>query len=270
MKKVLYILFFIFIIPAISFAQHYIEVTCDLVQDCFIVEEMLKKNYENKDIFIQDTMVYLGPYDMDEIESVKNNIIQEMNLSARIVSVKDVTFIKPIDDIMFFDTSLQQDDFVIETTSNTKFLDNNTIELYSDPKIKKIISYAAELYATTPYKFGGENISKGLDCSFFVKYIYSKLGINLPRTSREQIKVGKFIAYNELRVGDLVFFKKIYYRKYKNKTHKYEMVNHVGIYLTNGEFIHAARSSKKVTISSLNEDYYKKHYAGARRILNDI
>lgn len=135
-------------------------------------------------------------------------------------------------------------------------------------KIKKIISYAAELYATTPYKLGGENVKKGIDCSFFVKYIYSKLGVELPRTAREQIKVGQPISINELKVGDLVFFKKTYYRKSKKKTWKYERINHVGIYLRDGEFIHAARSSKKVTISLLTENYYKTHYAGARRILS--
>jgi len=254
--------------------EHFIAIYCDTEQDSFIIKSLLEKNFENKKVQIQDNTVYLGAYTNDEIKEVQDYIISKLNLPATVVSLENEFFYN--EDICLLTTfdsqtsSDSQEDFIISITSTTKFVDSNTIDLYMDVNIKKIISYAVELYGTTPYKFGGENIKKGLDCSYFVKYIYSRLGMNLPRTSREQIKIGHFVSETELKCGDLVFFKKVYYKKHKNKTRRYERINHVGIYLKDGEFIHAARSNKKVTISSLNENYYKKHYAGAKRIINGL
>jgi hypothetical protein len=233
---------------------------------------LLEKKFENKKVYVQDKTVYLGPYTNEEVKKVQEEIISNLNLPATIVSLENDFFCKEsfLLDSFSYSNDDEQEDFVIEITSTTKFVDSNTIDLYRDDNIKKIISYAVELYGTTPYKFGGESIKKGLDCSYFVKYIYSRLGVNLPRTSREQIKVGKPVSETELKCGDLVFFKKVYYKKYKNKIRRYERINHVGIYLKDGEFIHAARSNKKVTINSLNDNYYKTHYAGARRIIDGL
>ena len=81
-------------------------------------------------------------------------------------------------------------------------------------------------------------------------------GKRLPRTSTDQASSGKHVNKKNLREGDLVFFKDAYKRG----------ITHVGIYLGNNKFIHASSSAKKVTISSLNKKYYRRHYAGARRI----
>jgi cell wall-associated NlpC family hydrolase len=254
--------------------EHFIAIYCDTDQDSYLIKDLLEKKFENKKVRIQNNKVYLGAYNSEEIKNVQDYIISKLNLPAKVVSLENEFFYN--EDICLLPSTdnntlpNSQEDFVIEITSTTKFVDSNTIDLYLDDNIKKIISYAAELYGTTPYKFGGENIKKGLDCSYFVKYIYSRLGVTLPRTSREQIKIERNVSETELKCGELVFFKKVYYKKRKNKTYKYERINHVGIYLKDGEFIHAARSNKKVTISSLNENYYKKHFAGARRIINGL
>lgn len=106
-----------------------------------------------------------------------------------------------------------------------------------------------------PYRFGGNSFS-GLDCSFFVKKVYSMVGIELPRSAREQFTIGIPVSKNELQPGDLVFFRT--YAKFPS---------HVGIYLGENLFIHASTRSKKVTIDSLEAPYYLSRFIGAKRIL---
>lgn len=106
-----------------------------------------------------------------------------------------------------------------------------------------------------PYRFGGNNFS-GLDCSFFVKKVYSMVGIELPRSAREQFTMGVPVKKDELKPGDLVFFRT--YAKFPS---------HVGIYLGDNLFIHASTRSKKVTIDSLEAPYYLSRFIGAKRIL---
>lgn len=110
-------------------------------------------------------------------------------------------------------------------------------------------------YLDTPYKYGGET-RKGIDCSAFTQKVFSKSSnIELPRTARQQFKEGEDISKNELSFGDLVFF----------NTRKGVYPGHVGIYIGEDLFAHASRS-KGVTISSLENSYYKARYVGGRRI----
>ena len=110
----------------------------------------------------------------------------------------------------------------------------------------------------TPYKFGSNNPAKGLDCSGFVKYVYKvSADITLPRTAHEMSREGRSVAKEELEPGDLVFFNT---RKLPN--------SHVGIYAGNGEFVHASSShTKEVMVSRLSQEYWARHFNGARRIL---
>ena len=117
---------------------------------------------------------------------------------------------------------------------------------------KKLVKDAKK-WLGTKYRYGGST-RKGIDCSAFVKNVYKKNGKNLPRTSRQQAKIGKAVSKKNLRVGDLVFFA------------KYKQISHVGIYLGNDKFVHASSGAKKVTISRLSKAYYRKHYVKARRI----
>ncbi|MGA1933528.1 NlpC/P60 family protein [Arcobacter sp. YIC-464] len=104
------------------------------------------------------------------------------------------------------------------------------------------------------YKWGG-NSKRGIDCSAFVQKAYkNSFNLKLPRTTKSQHKVGKYIEKTSLRLGDLVFFKTGWDSR------------HVGIYLDNGRFMHAS-TKKGVIISSLNNSYYKKHYWKAKRVL---
>jgi len=105
-----------------------------------------------------------------------------------------------------------------------------------------------------PYQFGG-NSKSGIDCSSFVQIVYrDSFNIYLPRTTKIQVQQGYFVYKDQLRVGDLVFFK----TGWKTR--------HVGIYTGGDDFIHAS-TSKGVIRSSLNNVYWKANYWQAKRIL---
>lgn len=102
----------------------------------------------------------------------------------------------------------------------------------------------------TPYRAGGAS-PRGFDCSGFVRYSFNEAGIHIPRTSAQQYTQSQKISQQELQPGDLVFFN-IRGRK----------ISHVGIYLGQGQFIHAPSSGKAVSIDSLNNPYWKARIRG--------
>ena len=105
----------------------------------------------------------------------------------------------------------------------------------------------------TPYRPGGLS-KKGVDCSGLVHLLYRRIaGVELPRTSKAQSKIGKTISPDQLQPGDLVFFKTGW------RTH------HVGVHLESGQFLHSS-TKKGVIISSLEEYYWKKTFYLAKRI----
>lgn len=112
----------------------------------------------------------------------------------------------------------------------------------------------AKSYLGTKYQYGGTS-HKGMDCSGFVKTVYSKRR-KLPRTSREQARVGKPIQKKNLQPGDLVFF----------GTAKRGHINHVGIYLGSKKFIHASSGARRVTITSLDKKFYSTRLLKIRRV----
>jgi len=118
----------------------------------------------------------------------------------------------------------------------------------------RIIVFARKLI-NIPYRFGGNSLL-GIDCSGFVKKVYGMVGIDLPRSARQQFQEGTPIEKDDLSIGDLVFFKT--YASFPS---------HVGIYLGNNLFIHASSHDKKVTIDSLDIPYYFKRFIGARRFI---
>ncbi|WP_373232936.1 C40 family peptidase [Cohnella sp.] len=105
------------------------------------------------------------------------------------------------------------------------------------------------------YDYGGTSTS-GFDCSGFTGYVFKKLGIDLPRISRDQATKGKKVARDSLRAGDLVFFNT-----------SGSGISHVGIYVGDNKFAHSS-SSKGVRISGMNDSYYAKRYVTARRVMD--
>ncbi len=124
---------------------------------------------------------------------------------------------------------------------------------------QKIVAYAKE-FLGVKYVYGGSS-PKGFDCSGFSKYVYSGFGVSLERVAADQATHGTKVSKANLKSGDLVFFD-------TNGGHNY--VNHVGIYVGDGKFIHASsgQSNQKVVISDLNEGFYLDSFMAARRMLN--
>ena len=133
---------------------------------------------------------------------------------------------------------------------------NNDIYEKNSKSINTKLNKSYSFWKDTPYRYGGVN-KNGIDCSALVQKIYkNKFKTNLPRTTWQQIKEGKKVKKNNLKKGDLVFF----------KTSSDTL--HVGIYKGKDNFINAS-SSKGVIISSLSNSYWNARYLTSRRILNN-
>ena len=111
------------------------------------------------------------------------------------------------------------------------------------------------------YRLGGNDEDSGLDCSGFVRLVFKdSIGASLPRTAREMSEVGQTIDTSQLKPGDLVFF----------GIHRNRPFSHVGIYLGEDKFIHAASSKTgQVTISDMRLPYWQERFTGVRRPQTD-
>ncbi|MGL5288693.1 MAG: C40 family peptidase [Aeromonas sp.] len=139
---------------------------------------------------------------------------------------------------------------VIEPTSDARF-DSDAPQI-SDDELKDILTVYQQWYGV-PYKFGGVS-RRGIDCSAFTREVFrNAIGIELPRDTRSQVREGTRVAKQNLEEGDLVFFK------------TGRNANHVGVYIGNGEFIHASTSAG-VTRTKLNNAYWRSKFWQARRI----
>ncbi len=107
------------------------------------------------------------------------------------------------------------------------------------------------------YRVSGGSEKNGFDCSGLVKRLFSKFNIDLPRSSREQYKQGEKVDRDKLEAGDLVFF-----------SSGGDLPTHVGIYIGDNKFLHAARKAKQVIVSDLNKFWYTMRYLGARRVMD--
>lgn len=119
-----------------------------------------------------------------------------------------------------------------------------------------IAIYAVSLVGS-PYRLGGTSVETGLDCSGFVGLVFKQTtGIVLPRDSQGISEAAQPLAKDELRPGDLVFFNTL------NR-----LFSHVGIYLGDGRFVHAASSrSGHVMVSNLTDSYWRERFDGGRRV----
>jgi cell wall-associated NlpC family hydrolase len=125
----------------------------------------------------------------------------------------------------------------------------------SDVAGSKVVEEAKQ-YVGAPYRMGGTTRT-GFDCSGLVVTVFEKFGIAIPRTSQDQSAFGTKIDRSRLEPGDLVFF----------RTAGSTKITHVGIYSGKGEFIHASTRSKRVKYDRLDNKYFRKRYATARRVL---
>ncbi|MGX4600407.1 C40 family peptidase [Faecalimicrobium sp. JNUCC 81] len=133
-------------------------------------------------------------------------------------------------------------------------LNNNQISTSSTSNSKKAsqIITLAKGKLGSKYVWGATGPTK-FDCSGFTSWLYKQVGITIPRTSRDQGKAGTYVAKSNLQPGDLIFFNK--------------PISHVGLYIGDGQMIHASNPTRGVVKDSINSSHYKKIYNTSRRFL---
>ncbi len=194
------------------------------------------------------------------------NLRTAPTLSGQVITqlfLNDDIFVKDLQgDWYHVITSANQEGWIYKdyVFLSSKEENSNLVSRSYDRKSAANLVDFAKKHLNKPYKYGG-NGPDAFDCSGFAFYVYKNFGINLPRTSSEQAKKGTYVSKKDLDTGDLVFFD-------TSGTNDHR-INHVGIYIGNGDFIHASsgKNSRKVVISNINEGYYKEKYVTARRIL---
>jgi len=142
------------------------------------------------------------------------------------------------------------------STQQANELSQQAQSAINDHTREALVSLSMELLGTT-YRYGGNSPLTGLDCSGLVRFVYEQAaGLNLPRSSREMAHQGEQVDTRALLPGDLLFFAR-----------PRHPISHVGIYVGDGQFIHAASRSRKVKISDLDRRYYLSRLVVARRYL---
>jgi hypothetical protein len=145
-----------------------------------------------------------------------------------------------------------------------RLLDYNVVRREADPPqspsagssaLAEIVLAKAQEYLGVPYVWGG-NGRRGLDCSGLVKNCFARAGLPLPRRASQQARVGQPVPLNvaELQPGDRLYF-----------AVKGSAIDHTGIYLGNGYFIHASMSRGEVAVDPLSKPLYSRHWVAARR-----
>lgn len=113
-------------------------------------------------------------------------------------------------------------------------------------------------YLGVPYKFGAKSgITYVFDCSSFTQYVFKRNGIKIPRSSRQQAKVGTKVAKSQLKIGDLVF----------SDTNRDGVINHVSIYMGGNKLLHTYRKGIGVTISKFSGSTWDRTFVTARRVI---
>ncbi len=115
------------------------------------------------------------------------------------------------------------------------------------------LTHQIEKLLGSPYRFGGNNPS-GFDCSGLMQYTHQELGINIPRTTVEQLKHSRRVNFSNIRPGDLIFF-------HLNQT----KASHVGMYIGKMQMIHAPSTSKHVSYADLKNNYWRSRIIAVGR-----
>ncbi len=144
------------------------------------------------------------------------------------------------------------------TEEEVKKLEEAAKEEAASSEAAQLVSYALG-FVGCDYVFGG-NGPKVFDCSGFTKYVYAHFGYSINRVANDQVKNGVSVSFNQLQPGDLICFSNTYSSS--------AWITHVGIYIGDGKMVHAANTTRGVTVDSITSGYYYNHFAAARRILN--
>lgn len=209
-----------------------------------INEGWYKIIYDNTIGYMRSDYVELTEIPYENNASSKNPVFfRNGNL---IVSSVDPALLNPVNDSENDSEDNRVEIEITEPESDVPKTDNAFGE--------KVVE-TAEKYLGVPYVWGGTTPS-GFDCSGFVYYVFNQAGYSLSRSMPVQYNSGVSVDKEDLRPGDIVFFEGTYESG----------MSHVGIYVGDGQFIHAPSTGKNVSYADLNSSYYTAHYYGARRI----
>jgi cell wall-associated NlpC family hydrolase len=163
------------------------------------------------------------------------------------------------DDALQMHARAERDNYLARTKSDplgAYLAESRVHNHYASKKPGVKLANEALDFLGTKYRYGGAAPSTGFDCSGLVTYAARQsLGLKLPHHAASLAHRGVPVKRKDLKKGDLVFF--------NTRGRRY---SHVGIYLGNGDFVHAPRTGAKVRIESMNVSYWKKRYNGARRL----
>jgi len=207
----------------------------EMINSSFNIFSLKSRDY-NKEITLAEVI-----QDRDAIKGLVDSLTEE----------EEIDSFKTAQEQPFFYKAYQQNRYLPLSWESE---DTNSF-------VKEDIESKAKKFLGTRYVWAA-NGPNCFDCSGFTKYIYEKYGFSIPRHSGNQAQVGMKVAYNELEKGDLVFF--------DTNRRKTGEVNHVGIYLEDGKFIHASSGNKKVVITSFDKKrYYKSRFLWGRRLIKN-
>jgi len=196
-----------------------------------------------------------------------NNVFIIKNKDGKVLKGKKITH-NP-----YYDELLAEQERILKELERTKLLaeqnqilnDLDKLQQKRDHLAQSAIDYNkenilknAKRHLGGKYVWGGTH-PNGFDCSGYTQYIYEKEGVKIPRTAYQQSKVGKEVSRFKLKKGDLLFF--------LTDRSRHIPITHVGMYLGNDKFIHAASRRKGIIISSLNKSRYSKLFVKATRII---
>lgn len=154
-------------------------------------------------------------------------------------------------------TGYVSSDYMVTCKDSAGSRGDGTVVTSSSPLGAQVVEYAKQ-FLGVPYVWGG-NGPNCFDCSGFTKYVYAHFGYTLNRTASAQLSNGVSVSRSELQPGDLIFF---------DNGKVSTPVSHVGIYVGDGQFIHASTNEYQVRYSNLNAGSYNSTYVYARRIFN--
>lgn len=229
----------------------------------------LAKNARGEDVIILQQKLYLIGYTITEIDGIFGNeteravaAFQHDNKISVTGIVTNVTWralkkAKPVKGRSLKDTLTKESK--ISTVKDTAASKNSKLVSFGKTFINskqghKIVE-TGKNYIGVPYVFGGTT-PKGFDCSGFLQYIFKQHGFIIPRLADEQYNLGSSAKVSQLLPGDLVFFS-----TYTSG------ISHCGIYVGDKSFLHAS-SSKGIRIDSLDSDYWKSRFIGAKKIVD--
>jgi len=204
-----------------------------------------------------------------------NSLASASNKNIFIIKNKDGTVLKgkKITHNDYFDKFVAEQERLLKEIENKKLLSEQNKLLGQLDEIedkrnnlaqsaleynKENLLLNAKKHLGGKYVWGGTH-PKGFDCSGYTQYIYKKEGVDIPRTAYEQSKVGKEVSRYDLKKGDLLFF-------LTDKSRGIP-VTHVGMYIGDGKFIHAASKRQGIIISSLEKSRYGSLFVKATRII---